>query len=224
MRLLSDLADLVLPQSCAGCGRAEDPLCTACLWRLDSPPERAWPHPPPPGLPTPWAVTRYDGVVRQMIVAYKERGRRRLAGPLGAAAARAVVAGGGAGSGRVWLVPVPSRRREVYRGGHDPAAAMATSAAAVLRRQSVDVRLLDVLRRRRAVADQAGLTADERAANLAGALFVPSPYSRAVGARRVVVVDDVITTGATIAEAARALRAAGAVVEAAAVVAATPRR
>lgn len=76
------------------------------------------------------------------------------------------------------------------------------------------------LEHRRRVADQAGLSASDRAANLSGAMRARFDLS----GRRVIVLDDVITTGATLAEAARALREAGAEVSAAAVVAATARR
>lgn len=79
---------------------------------------------------------------------------------------------------------------------------------------------VQALQHRRRVADQAGLNASDRAANLAGALQARFDLR----GQRVIVVDDVITTGATLAEAARALRAAGAEVPAAAVIAATSRR
>ncbi|MES9535697.1 phosphoribosyltransferase family protein, partial [Actinomadura sp. NPDC000600] len=74
-------------------------------------------------------------------------------------------------------------------------------------------------RQRGRVADQAGLSAKERAANLKGAVEVRAD----VAGRRLVLVDDVVTTGASLAEAARALRAAGGEVTAAAAIAATPR-
>jgi predicted amidophosphoribosyltransferase len=93
-----------------------------------------------------------------------------------------------------------------------------------LREQGLVVAVTPVLRLGRGVADQAGLSAHQRAANLAGALRVPRRLEPLVRGRAVLVVDDVVTTGATLAEAARALSAAGGDVLAAAVVAATARR
>ncbi|MFB7714656.1 ComF family protein [Streptomyces sp. NPDC056105] len=107
------------------------------------------------------------------------------------------------------LVPVPSARKAVRARGHDPARRIAYAAAAELRRAGAPARVLAALRQRRAVADQAGLDSRGRLANLAGALEVPAG-ARALLASggRIVLVDDVMTTGASLAEAARAIRAA----------------
>lgn len=83
--------------------------------------------------------------------------------------------------------------------------------------------MLAPLRQRRRVVDQAGLGAPARAANLAGALQVAPALEGRLHGRRLVVVDDVVTTGASIIETVRALSRAGAVVVGAVTVAATPR-
>lgn len=226
------LVDLVLPGECAGCAshvdRAGALLCRACRLELDGPARRAWPTPVPAGLPPPWAVADYDGAARGAILAHKEEGRFGLAGPLGDALARAVTAGLAATPASrtacVGLVPVPSRRTAVRVRGQDATLRLTRRAAATARRAGSDVEVLPVVRIVRGMADQAGLDARERAANLQGALAVPDRLARHVRGRTVLVVDDVITTGASIEETARALREAGADVACAAVVAATRRR
>ena len=89
------LADLVLPGTCAGCGTgAPGSLCPACLGVLDGlRPHPVRPTPAPSGLPVCVAFGRYDGVLREVLLAYKERGRHVLARPLGDWLAAAVVAG-----------------------------------------------------------------------------------------------------------------------------------
>ncbi|MEU0006941.1 ComF family protein [Streptomyces sp. NPDC006314] len=116
--------------------------------------------------------------------------------------------GGSQGRGLVVLVPVPSARWAVRARGHDPVRRMALAAAGELRRTGTPARVAAVLRQRRAMADQAGLDARQRLENLAGALEVTAGGGRLLDAGRVVLVDDLITTGASLAEAARALREA----------------
>lgn len=183
------------------------------------------PQPAPAGFPPCHAVAPYAGAVRASLIGYKERGRRELARPLGAALAASVAAGlPGGTTGRVLLVPVPSRRAAVRQRGTDTTRALAREAARCLQQSGVDALVGPALRLARATADSAGLTADARAANLSGAMRVHLPRVLLRPRDALVVVDDLLTTGATLAEAARALAAADRPVTAAAVVAVTRRR
>ena len=210
----ADLLDLVLPRECAGCRTPGRTLCGQCRSDLTGPPFAHLPTPCPSGVPTLWAAASYDGPVREILLAHKERGRLGLARPLGTALAAAARAGAG-DLRRVLLVPVPSSPAAVRARGHDHAHRLAAAAG-----RELHVPVAPLLAIGRLTQDQSGLTAAGRAANLDGALRA----RRRVDGRAVVVVDDVVTTGATLAEACRALRAAGADVHAAAVVAATARR
>ncbi len=212
-----DLTDLVLPAECAGCGAPRTVLCPRCRAALcGREPRRVRPVPEPAGLPVVHAAAPYAEEVRSLLLAHKERGVLALAGELGAALAGAVRAGlgrygagtGAEGSGTVLLVPVPSARWAVRARGHDPVRRMALAAAGELRRTGTSARVAAVLRQRRPVLDQAGLDARRRLANLEGALEVTAGGGRLLDAGRVVLVDDLITTGASLAEAARALREA----------------
>ena len=211
--------DLLLGGACVGCERAGRSLCTDCRAELPRTPRPAWPTPTPPGLVTPWAGGGYGGTLRAVVLAHKERHVAGLAAPLAGLLARAVVA---SGPGPVLLVPVPSRPGAVRTRGHDPLLDVVRRAARLVPAATV----APLLRSRGGVLDQAGLTAAERAANLAGSLWCPSAGLRRWAGRpaRVVVCDDVITTGATAREAQRALAASGLDVRAIAVVAATVRR
>lgn len=232
-----DLTDLVLPAECGGCGRPRTVLCDECRAALSGgAPSRVRPVPEPSGLPSVHAAARYADEVRAVLLAHKERGALALAGPLGTALAGAVrsglteagtracgltetgvraggaAAGGGCGprtegDAPVLLVPVPSGRRAVRARGHDPTRRVALAAAGELRRAGTPARVLAVLRQRREVADQAGLDSRRRLDNLADALAVAPGAGRLLDAGPVVLVDDLMTTGASLAEAARAVRA-----------------
>ncbi|GIH22090.1 hypothetical protein Aph01nite_04000 [Acrocarpospora phusangensis] len=225
--MLAALLDLILPPRCAGCGRAPlpaCPLCPACTARLRGDPSPRPPENPPLGMPEVWAAAEYAGAVRRLLVAHKERGRVALAPLLGGCLAETLTAA----TGGVWpaleLVPVPSAPAATRRRGHDPVRRMAAAAVRELRARGRPVTLAPVLRPRRRVADQAGLSAPERAENLAGGFVVPEGRPRASGRVLAVLVDDVVTTGATLAAAAEALRAAGAQAPLAVTVAATRKR
>ncbi|MFZ0160802.1 MAG: phosphoribosyltransferase family protein, partial [Kineosporiaceae bacterium] len=117
--------------------------------------------------------------------------------------------------------PVPSARSAVRRRGEDVVHGLARRAAATLTRSGTWCVAAPLLKQARVTADQAGLGAAERAQNVRGAFAVGS---RAVPTGVCVVVDDVLTTGASAAESVRSLRAAGAQVAGVATVCATPRR
>lgn len=170
----------------------------------------------------------YADEIRAVLLAHKERGALRLAAPLGAVLAAAVrTACGGSRGGTVHrpltLVPVPSARRAVAVRGHDPVRRIAVSAARELRKGGLAVRTLNVLRQRRPVADQAGLTASARLANLSGGLELLPGSGKLLACGETVLVDDLTTTGASLAEAARCVDEQVQKVTVAAVVAFRPR-
>lgn len=212
--LLAALADLVLPRTCAGCGIPGAVLCDRCVRWLVLP-QPASPRRFPPGLPPTVAAGCYAGPIRAAVVAFKERGRAELARPLGTALALAVagVLRGLADAvpaglpGPVLLVPVPSSAAGLRSRGRDHVRELCARAARELAAAGVPAREARLLRRRGRVRDSAGLSAVQRRANLAGSF---APRAEVPAGAVLVLVDDVVTTGATLAAAATALRAAGA--------------
>lgn len=205
------LGDLVLPVACGGCGAPGASWCHRCgaAVALAPGPQRWVPTPTPVGLPPVWTVLPYADPVRTGLVNWKDNGRRDLAEVLAPVLTEALLAVLLRCDDDPVVVPAPSGRANIRRRGDQPLAALARSA---LRRLPAEVRprLGPVLRLARAVADQAGLDSQHRVANLEGAMTVPAGLTRQVAGHTCLLVDDVITTGATIAEAARALRVAGA--------------
>lgn len=221
------MTDLALGGSCVVCGRPGRVLCAGCAAALPRRGRRTAPDPCPPGLAPCFVAGAYDDPLRPLVLAHKERRAFGLAGPLGevlAGVVRDAVPLPGEGEGLV-LVPVPSSRRAVRLRGHDPVRRTVEHAA---RRLGDRVVVRTLLAQRAAVADQAGLDASARAANLSGRLGVVSRTRRRVTRARVpvrfVVCDDVVTTGATAREAQRALEDAGMPVAAVVALAATRRR
>jgi predicted amidophosphoribosyltransferase len=216
------LLDLLFPTACAGCGHRGALSCAECRRALSGAAVAVWPRPSPAGLPPPWAAVQYSGVSRDLLLAYKERGAIGLCGALAVPLAAALRAA--AGAGPVVVVPVPSARHAVRERGDDVVMLLTRRAAMIARGHGLALRVVPALRHARRVADSAGLGAADRTANLAGAFVVRRDARPVVSGVRVVIADDLITTGATLAEAARALRGCGAEVIGAATVAATSRR
>ncbi len=231
--MLDAALDLVTGSACLGCATPGRPWCPACTAALVPRPWCCWPDPVPAGLVPPWAAMPYAGAVREAVLAHKERRVLPLAVPLGGWLAAAVLAAlaGHDPPAPVVLVPVPSRRTGVRARGHDATARMTRAAATAVRRGPGSQTLVVVaplLRLRAGVVDQSGLDAAARTANLAGSMACDTRrlrhLARRLGRARVVVCDDVVTTGATVHEAQRALEASGVPVTAVAAVAATTLR
>jgi len=222
----SALADLVLPRTCAGCGLPGHLLCRRCAALLARP-HLATPRRFPEGFPPTVAAGAYDGPVRPAVLAFKERGRAELAHPLGTALALAVAAVASAVPGppaEVLLVPVPSSAAALRTRGRDHVRELAGRAVGELRAAGLPASQRRLLRRHGRVRDSAELSAGQRRANLAGT-FALTPGADAGGAL-LVLVDDVVTSGATLTEAASVLAALarpGGAPVLGAVVAATPR-
>jgi predicted amidophosphoribosyltransferase len=237
-RALRDLTGLLLPVECPGCGAWDVELCPACAGLLTGTLRRCEAGAPAlagssAALPV-WSVAPYGGAVRGVVLAWKGDGgrRRRLARAVGRAgrAAGAELAGalvavtGHPVAGDLVVVPAPSGWRRRARGrlvvrdlARDVAAGLADAGLAASGRCVV----LDALRRRAGRAHQSGLGASGRRANRRGSMHLTG---RIPPGSVCVLVDDVVTTGATLEECRRALTQAGHEVLGALVLAATPGR
>ena len=198
------MLDLVLPLQCGGCDAAGTAWCPACQHELSVDPDEPHLITPrlDPGTPV-LSLGRYAGARRKAIVALKEHGRADLTRPL----ARALHDGlehlltWGVLDAPLTVVPAPTRRSAARRRGGDPITRVARHAAEPL----PGVAVASVLRFKAFTRDSVGLSSAGRQRNVAGRVLLTA---RVAGP--VVVVDNVVTTGATATESVRVLQTAGA--------------
>lgn len=205
--MLGPLLDLVLPVDCGGCGAPATRWCPSCAAALQVRPDEPHLITPrlDPGVPV-FALGRYAGPRRRAVVAVKDHGRRDLAAPLAGALAAGLdrLLGWGVVGRPLTVVPAPTRRAAARRRGGDPVAGIAAAAAA-----AACTGYAPALRTAGRARDSVGLGAAGRERNIAGRVRTAGTVTG-----EVVLVDDVVTTGATAREAVRALTRGGAVVSA----------
>ncbi|AOP53227.1 MAG: ComF family protein [Brevibacterium aurantiacum] len=212
MGLLTGFGELFLPRRCAGCGREDVSLCTACLHLLGGIPRAMEPR---YGQIPVVGVSEYSTQISHMVVNFKDNGRRDILDPLALALARSITAAlelAHHSGGRVRLFPAPSSPQALRRRGRSHTAALARRAAQLVPELSLEV--IDVLLTRHH-HDQVGLGAHAREANVARSQYLnPTILDSAIGrpggeteseSGVDLLIDDFSTTGATLAESARVL-------------------
>lgn len=198
MRLVTEIADLVLGRACVACADFGPPLCDPCLSlarrsgfvRMGAEPLIA-------------TGTRYHGVGRTIVLAHKRHLIRGLAPALGCLIADAVARIQPTGIA-LTLVPVPSHRRAARERGQDTVRAITSAAVSELRSRGRSADVQPLLVRADARASLAGATRVERRMLAAGAFVARGRINSPV-----IVVDDVVTSGATMSAAIDALRSVG---------------
>lgn len=230
------LSCVVYPTRCALCGHFLPqflfaPICEVCWSELPAQPGSvchrcgdALSAPPatnlalcrtcrmaPPPFERAVASTAYDGRMRDAIHAFKFGRLRPVARPLGRLLAAAIAQLARQAPAELLVVPVPLHRSKSRSRGFNQARLLATEALAALRRSHPDWRLTlapAALLRQRATESQAGQPPRQRRINLRGAFRVSNPA--AIAGKDILLIDDILTTGATARSAAKALLGAGA--------------
>ncbi|MCA2321654.1 ComF family protein [Mycobacterium intracellulare] len=198
------MLDLILPAECGGCGAPSSRWCEACATELAVRPDE--PHVVNPridaGVPV-FALGRYANARRQAILALKEHGRADLVAPLARALALGVhrLLSWGILDIPLTIVPAPTRRSAARRRGGDPVLRLARAAVA----QHPEIAVAQALRIKALTRDSVGLGTAARERNITGRVVLCGRPPAA----DVMVVDDIVTTGATARESVRVLQAAG---------------
>lgn len=202
------LLELLLPPACAGCGRYGELLCRRCRGSLREArtPDDVFSAADPgmivgDALQLAIAAFRHEGALRRALQRLKYGGSARIALPLAGAAAPALEALTQI-CGPLPLVPVPVHAARQRQRGYNQAALLAEALGA-----GAGLPVLDLLERRRATVRQHGLGKAARLHNLRGAFALRGSVAIP---RELILVDDILTTSATLEACAQVLRAGGA--------------
>ena len=222
--LTTDIADIVLSRACTCCGELGQVLCESCrAGMIDV--QHHYVRDGGDWLPPVVVASLYEGDAKRVIIAHKQRGVLALTSALGTMLALAI---GALTPGPVVIVAIPGHRSSVGRRGVDTLAAITRGASGVLSESGWNAVVSPLLTRSGDDGQQVGRSARERRSAVRQTMVVDAAEWRRVrawdsgGQIAVVVVDDVVTTGSTAAEAVRALTAAGIQVIGIAAVAGTP--
>lgn len=185
------LRNLLFPTQCIYCDYPGEALCQPCVWQLK--PFLAGTF---TGVTTCVAASEYTDRMRDVVLAYKS-GRRGYGPGIATALLRTINTFQISADA---VVAIPSTKNKIQERGFDTIGELATQVA-----RQLHLPHLRALALTKAVKDQVGLHPDARRRNLDGA-FTPTQRS----AKRLLLLDDVVTTGATVTAAAKALRISGA--------------
>ncbi len=204
---LAVVLDLILPLQCGGCGAPSTRWCAACGRELSVAADQPHVVNPrvDPQVPV-FALGRYTGARRQAILALKEHGRADLIGPLARALAIGVhrLLSWGIVEAPLTIVPAPTRLAAARRRGGDPVTRLARAAVA----GHPDITVAPTLRMRALARDSVGLGVGARERNITGRVLLRGQRLTRLGTEAMIV-DDIVTTGATARESVRVLHAAG---------------
>ena len=225
--LFADVADLTLSRACVACGAVGSLLCSTCeaslieVRRHEVRRHGEAPVGGPASMPPVIVASTYDGAAQRAIIAHKEHGVLGLTPVLGLMLAASIAV---LGEGPFVMVAIPPHADAIRRRGIDTLGAIADRAAGELRAAGWSAHVIPVLRRQADGGRHVGRSAHERRSAVHETFAVDERMlRRTTRGGALIVVDDVVTTGATVWEAVRTLQASGLVVEGIAAVAGTER-
>lgn len=220
--VVKGLTSLIYPTQCLGCYKGGSSLCDDCALY--------WTYQPSivQKIPLPiYAIAPYSMEVSRVVLLAKENGNVQAQSMLATAIAQLLASATPQNFKECFLVPIPSKRSSIRRRGEKFLIPILSEVTKIMSSKSeTHYSVAEILEIQRSVRDQSGLTSKERVANMKSAYRVKLPVKseKNFAANPVIIVDDVITTGSTMASAYRALKERNLTVIAGAAACASPAR